>query len=654
MVSYSGVAVALAMVGVLGMSVSMARASPYQGLGAESIDPAFVVKHAPPPVPPELANKIHRLLGKRTPGLGIPTEDGKRLVFSWNVTGVSQVWRVDGPRQFPLQLTGGEDHTTPVGLTPDGKIVLVSRDHNGEENPGLYYLSIEGGELTVIQHLPKVQTFYEFTSHDGRYIYFRANDRVSDSYAIYRFDRQTKAKELVFDQPGIWSVQDFLPSGTLLLGKETGSLTSEVFSFDPVIMKLAPLFGQGEKTEWKVRYGAHPGEYLVLTNKFGDFQRLYRYANKTFAPLTPDIAWDISDYRINEGRTKILYTVNEGGYTRFAALDARTFKPLAGPQSPPEADHVFNGNISRSGRFMMFGVNLPRALDKNYLYDWEKRTLTEWTIGSAPELDVSSFVPAKLEHFPMRDGSKIPVFVRRSPQCEKALCPVIVDFHGGPEGQAYPGLNPYAQMFVDAGFIFVQPNVRGSEGYGKKSMALDDGPKRLSVITDIADVSHYIRKNWKVNGVAPKIGITGGSYGGYVTFMAATYFADENVCDAAAAYVGIVDLVSFLHHTAPYRRPLRISEYGDPVKDLDVLKKLSPFTHVGKLKIPLFIAHGLNDPRVPIGEAKMMFEAAQAKGVPTELIIFPNGGHGGMNQADTAVNWAHTLRWFEKHLQGKK
>src|SRR5262249_18728035 len=164
-------------------------------------------------------------------------------------------------------------------------------------------------------------------------------------------------------------------------------------------------------------------------------------------------------------------------------------------------------------------------------------------------------------------------------------CPVVVYFHGGPEGQATAGFSGFAQLFVEAGFVLVQPNVRGSEGYGKAWLDADNGPKRLAVVTDIEDCARYIRASWGKDGKPPKIGVTGGSYGGYSTLMAMTYFA--GAFDAGVQEVGISNLLSFLNNTAPYRRILRISEYGDPVKDRDALIQLSPITHVKKLKAPL-------------------------------------------------------------------
>jgi dipeptidyl aminopeptidase/acylaminoacyl peptidase len=229
------------------------------------------------------------------------------------------------------------------------------------------------------------------------------------------------------------------------------------------------------------------------------------------------------------------------------------------------------------------------------------------------------------------------------------LCPVVVEFHGGPEAQSQPGFSPYVQMFVDAGFIFIQPNVRGSSGYGKKWIDADNGPKRLNVITDIEDCGIYVRKAFAKDGKAPKVGVTGGSYGGYATLMAMTYFS--GAYDAGVSEVGIANLLTFLENTAPYRRALRVSEYGDPVKDRAALVKLSATTYVDRVKAPLLVIQGVNDPRVPVGEALLMHQALTDRGVPTGLILFSDEGHGASKRSNQVLSIGHTIAFFEKHLK---
>jgi len=228
-------------------------------------------------------------------------------------------------------------------------------------------------------------------------------------------------------------------------------------------------------------------------------------------------------------------------------------------------------------------------------------------------------------------------------------CPVVVEFHGGPEAQATPGFSPYAQLFLDAGFVFVEPNVRGSDGYGKAWLDADNGRKRLDVISDIDDAGKWVRANWGRNGKPPKVGVTGGSYGGYSTLVAMTMFA--GTYDAGAASVGISNLETFLRNTAPYRRILRISEYGDPDKDAESLRKLSPVTYLDRVKAPLLVVQGVNDPRVPAGEAIQLHDALEKRGVSSPLILFADAGHGTSKRADQALWVGHVLKFLEENLK---
>jgi dipeptidyl aminopeptidase/acylaminoacyl peptidase len=307
---------------------------------------------------------------------------------------------------------------------------------------------------------------------------------------------------------------------------------------------------------------------------------------------------------------------------------------------------------------VVLGVETAKAPRSAHVLDWETGKLESWTVASAPEMETSRFAVARLEHYPARDGTQIPMFVRYPEGCDpeqgapKGPCPVLVEFHGGPEGQAVPGFSARLQTFIDAGFIFAQPNVRGSDGYGKTWLDADNGPKRLAVITDIEDAARHLRQRLAKDGKAPRIGVYGGSYGGYSTLMAMTMFA--GAYDVGVSVVGISDLRTFLRNTAPYRRQLRTSEYGDLEKDADALAKLSPSTYLEKVQDPLLLIQGVDDPRVPAGEAVQIYEAMKAKGLDAELILLAGEGHGAARRASQVMQHGHALRFFEEHLKEKK
>jgi dipeptidyl aminopeptidase/acylaminoacyl peptidase len=625
------------------------RSGGYSGLGAESVSPQEIARYAPPALDPRMSRKIQAMLDVRGSGTGLTTSRGDRQIFTSRTTGTTQIWRQDGPMKFPVQLTGGEDRTTALALAPDDSFIAVSRDVGGEENPGLYLLSLEGGPLKLVQHTPKVQTTLQYISDDSKALYFRANDRDPASYAIYRYDIKAERRELVFDDKGLWRIADHRGDASWLMVKLLGSTQHEVYEYDVKARKLTPLLGQGEAQQYDVEYGARPGQILVRTNKLGDFLRLYSFEAGKLTPITGDVKHDIEDFAIDESRTRIYYQVNENGHGKLFAIDARTYRPLALPRLP-EAEAVSLARVSRNGRFAELAIEGSTLVPQSVTYDWQTRRLTTWRVPSTPEIDPGTFARATLESYPARDGAQIPMFVRRPARCD-GPCPVIVDFHGGPEGQSKAEFSATAQLLVDAGFTVVEPNVRGSTGYGKTWLHADDGPRRLDVITDIEDAAKFIRTAWAKDGKPPRIGVTGGSYGGYSVLMAMTYFA--GAYDAGVEQVGISNLISFLMNTAPYRRILRISEYGDPVKDREALTQLSPITHVGKLKAPLLLMMGVNDPRVPVGEGLQIYKHLEQRKIPGGLILFADEGHGVAKRGNQVLAIGHTIAFFEKHLLGR-
>ena len=641
-------------------SAAAPAASAYAGHGVETIPAEVLAEYKPLPLKPEVSRRIQALMDVRAPGIGALAPDGKALFFSWSITGIGQIWKIDGPRHFPQQVTAGEDNTSLAAVTADGRWLVIQRDRKGEENPGLYLQAAAGGPLEAIQHMPGVQTHFEAVSSDSRYVYFTANDRKPDAYVVYRWDVTKKERQVVFDrQDGLWHVSDLKDDGRLLLRRETGSVTAEYFEWDPAKSALTPLIGQGETEEYDARYGAREGELVVLTNKLGEFRRLYSLRGKgdehswpagKLTPIGDDIKYDVDGFSIDRKRARVLYTVNEGGFTRPRALDAKTYRPVALP-SVPNADHVLFGETTPDARYTTVGVDDGRHPLHGYVLDWTTGKLESWHAPSTPEIDTTTFARAELMSYPARDGTKIPVLVRRPDpsRCGAGPCAVVVSFHGGPESQAKPGFSVGAQMFVDAGFVYVEPNVRGSDGYGKAWLHADDGPKRLDVISDIEDAAKWARASFAVGGQEPKVGIFGGSYGGYSVLMGMTLFA--GAYDAGVDIVGISDLRTFLRNTAPYRRILRISEYGDPEKDADALARLSPMTYVDRVQAPLMIMQGASDPRVPAGEAIQIHDAIARRGVPCSLAIFPDEGHGAQKRENRVLMLGGAVAFFEERLR---
>lgn len=632
----------------------------YQGHGIESIPKETLIKYAPPMLEPEMSNKLKKILDVSSPGMGILSPDKKTLYFSWKVTGNNQIWKIKGPQGFPVQLTSGQDQVYLNDVSPDGKFLILSKDANGQENPGIYKLDLQTGLIEMLYHKTKVRSRYSFISNDSQFIYFTSNEKKQDSFSIYRMNLKNRLIETLFDEQGTWDIADHLEKEKrLLLVKYNGSMQNEYFDYNTVTKELKPVIGQGELEEYNVVYVGRKNEYFVISNKTTDFKKLYLMSRGQLKPIGPDINFDISDFSIDESRSRLIYSINKNGYTEIGVLNTKSFKPIKIPNWPLpnnlQAEHIFAGQTTRDGRVTMLGIITPQSPRLSYSYDWNSRKLTQWVLPSAPEVNLNEFVKSELLYYETRDQVKIPMFVRFPVSCqlnkkERKNCPIIVRFHGGPASQALPGFSVISQAIVNEGFILVEPNVRGSEGYGKAWVKSDDGPNRENVITDIVDASIWIKTNWKnSDGSTPKIGVTGGSYGGYSTLMAMTRFSGSY--DAGVAVVGMSDLISFLNNTAPYRRHLRIAEYGDPVKDKDALMKLSPINFIDQVKNPLMIIQGANDPRVPVGEAIQIHETLLKKKISSQLIIFADEGHGAVKKENQILEYGHIIDFFKKHLK---
>ncbi len=636
---------------LLSCSHKQKEAASYQGIGTDSVKLAEIEKYSPTKLSNELAGKINLMLDIQTPGAGMLHPNGKALFFTWRVSGNTQIWKLNSPQGFPVQMTGGKDSTKLSQITPDGKYLIIERDVDGQENPGLYLQSVEGGPLIKIYHQAKVKTTFQFVSDDSQWIYFTNNEIAADSYAIYRVNIsniQNLKKEMVYNEPGLWGISDY-KKNLLLLVKLTGSRTREYFTYDLESKKIVPVIGQKIPEEYLVGFSAHPEEFIVLTPEIGNFQKLYTYKiGGKLKPITENMNYDITSLSMDRNRQRISYEINKNGYTELHVLDAKTYKPISLPKFP-NADHVFLGATSFNSKISMITVITSQAPRISYSYNWETKKLTQWTLPSAPEINLKKFVPSTLEYYTSRDGVKIPMFVRRPEACINKNCPVVVHFHGGPEGQSIAGFHTVSQLFIDENIIFVEPNVRGSVGYGKDWLNSDNADKRLKVITDIEDVSQFIKKSWSYNGVTPKIGVMGWSYGGYATLYAMTRFTGSY--DSGVALVGMSNLLTFLNNTAPYRRKLRATEYGDPEKDKEALIKLSPMTYLDQLKSPLLIIQGANDPRVPVGEAIQIHKSLQAKNIKSDLIIFADEGHGTQKKENRILELGHTLNFFLQTLK---
>lgn len=631
-------------------STSHKKSREYVGHGGDSVTDEIVEKFSAGPISDDLKHEIEKMNEVRPIGMGHLSDNGKKMFFSWPVTGINQIWRLDGPNRFPIQMTGGEDQTTLEDVLHDNTAIILSRDYKGDEYPRIYSQSILGGPLSLLAGGDKLKTNYLGQDEKGLNIYYSVNDLGPTVFGIYKLNMRTLAKELLFKGEGLWWIADKRENGEMIIGHAIDNIAKEYFKFNEMAKKLTPLLGQKEKENYLLKFGRKKNEYLVLTNKFTDQNILYSYLNGQFKRISKTSSFDVENFSIDPLRKRILYLLNEGGHVNSYALDAVSKKEIDMPRGYEQAIHSYFGMSTPDAKFTILGKSFYNRPSTTYVYNWKTKKSVPWTFSSSPEIDTSSFSRFQLEYYPAEDGTLIPMFVKRPERCLRKSCPVIVQFHGGPEGQSIPNFDPKAELFTSRGYVYVWPNIRGSSGLGKAWLHADNGPKRLKVVSDIRDCARYIRKTWSYEGVVPKIGVTGGSYGGYATLLAMTKYAGE--FDAGISVVGMSSLVSFLENTADYRRYLRESEYGELLKDREALLQLSPMTYIDQIKGPLLIIQGVSDPRVPVGEAIQMHSAIEKKNIPSKLILFSDEGHGIRKRKNRTMYIGHSLMFFEKHLRG--
>ena len=573
-------------------------------------------EYAPEPIAAALRRRVDDVARIHGVEAGIPSADGRKVIAA-------------------------------SGLMPDGDHVVVERSLAWGEQQ-LYVESTASHQKIIVEER-HLRAEHLRISDDGRWVYFRVNDRQADRLTLYRFDWARGVREEVFDEPGYWTIEDLRPDGTLLLAKLTSETSHEIYEYSPT-EALRPLLGQGEENEWEARYDGD-GQIIARGAHGGDKARLWHWKGGVLTPVTPESTHEVADFRLLLHGTRVVYTTNEQGFTRLHALDLTTLDVIGMPTFPD--DVVRLGSVSPGGgRFVTFTVSGARRPQASYLLDGATGEAIPSPGLHPREWNTQNFAKASVDTYPARDGTRIPFVLRIPLRCEHpdGPCPVVVRFHGGPEDQATPDFCPLCELLAEGGYIVVEPNIRGSSGYGRAWLHADDRENRLRVLTDIEDAAAYARGAFSVGGVVPRVGALGASFGGYAALVGMSIFA--GAYDAGVSIMGQSDLVTLVRGSS-ITCVAGVREYGDPDDDgdRDYLRRLSPLTYADRVRAPLMFLHGAEDPRVPVGESVQMRDALARRGFDAPMIIFPHEGHG-FNYEDFVLELAYTLAFFDAHLKG--
>jgi dipeptidyl aminopeptidase/acylaminoacyl peptidase len=353
---------------------------------------------------------------------------------------------------------------------------------------------------------------------------------------------------------------------------------------------------------------------------------------------------ELDGFQVNEQGTLASLAWNVAGKTELAFIDLQSGRTTKGPELPAELSGP--GTFSRDGRLLALTISGAAAPPDVWVMDVVTKQFRQVTHSPHPGTDLSQLVRPELVRFKSFDGLGLSGWLYR-PQGQAGPQAYVVSFHGGPEGQERPSFRSDYQALLAQGIGVFAPNVRGSSGFGKKFINLDNGELRFNGIKDIKSAVDYLLNN----GLADprRIGITGGSYGGYMTLEGVTEFPD--LFAAGVDLYGMVNFFTFFEHTEPWMAAISTVEYGDPKTQVDLLRALSPLGKLDQIKAALMVQHGANDTNVPVVEAEQVVENLKKRGVPVEYILFPDEGHGWRKTANRVRSDVALVQFFSKYLK---
>jgi len=605
---------------------------------------AFTATAAAAPVP------IQPYLDIR--GQSVPAyAPNEAIAFFTSVTGVPQVWKTERTNAYPVQLTYGTQRAQFATFLPDGRL-LYGSDRNSDENTQFYIANGDGSNTKRLLPGDGDDVRHEFSSisPDGHFVAFTSNAADRGVFNPYVLNLQTGALTALSPGPVEAYAGAFSHDGKKVL------VIARRSNFDSNLSVV------DLKTRASIPFTKHTGNALFecagflpdnrtavcTTDKGREFVTRALVDTKTGAIhfLEPD-RYDADDLTLSGDGKLAAYVRNVDGNGRLVVSNAATGKTLLVPQPPERAgvpsDLAFDAPAKHLAYTFSGGQHPGEILET----DMASGKTIGRTRASLAGLSRSSFIEPKLITWKSFDGRTISGWLYK-PASTGGSYPVVLDIHGGPEGQTRPTFAPIDQYFAAHGYAVLAPNVRGSTGYGRTYLHLADVRKREDSVRDIHAAYQYLT----AHGADPKrVAVYGGSYGGYMVLASLTLYPEDFA--AGVDVVGIANWVTFLQNTSAYRRANREATYGSLEKDKDFLASISPIAHVDRVKAPLLIFMGKNDPRVPANEGQQMADALKARNVPVDLTIFPDEGHGIGRYENRVKAYTQIAAFLDKYLAAR-
>ena len=556
--------------------------------------------------------------------------DGEQLSFLLDTTGIPEVWSLDGPERWPVQRTFGDERVLFCTHPPEGTELVYGRDEGGNERTQFFKLDADDGTVTPLTATPDAKHYWGGFSHDGDRFAFASNRRDEAAFDVYTQGLDDRGDEatMVYEGDGILSPVGFDPADERLLVIESHS------SFDQDVYVLDLSNGErhhltpheGPVRFQSTRWGPDGDGVYCVTDLDADTLNLARIdaADGTIDTVVEDADWNIDGVAIDDESDNLVYSRNVDGYTELTV--GRFDGPTTIETFPtPDLPAGTAGGVSFGPDGERFALSAAsRTVNTNvYVIETETGATERWTAAPTAGIPPETFRAPELVHVDSFDELEVPGFLTLPENAPDGEMPVIVDVHGGPESQRRPSFGGLYQYFLANGYALFEPNVRGSSGYGKAYTHLDDVEQRMDSVADLDACAAWLADHEAID--PDRIAVMGGSYGGFMVLAAMTAYPDRWA--AGVDIVGIANFVTFLENTGAWRRSHREAEYGSLAEDREFLESISPINHVEKIRAPLFVIHGANDPRVPVVEAEQIAEAA-AEHVPVETLIFEDEGHG--------------------------
>ncbi len=568
---------------------------------------------------------------------------GERLAFVYEATGDPQAFVLSTPDAWPRPLTAIDDRVIFAKWSPARPVLVVGTAPPGEESVAYHRLDADGS--TPLTDAPEATHRWGGWSHGGDRFAFTANRRDPSAFDVYVRDVDDESADLVYEGDGWFDVLGWSPDdGSLAVRRTRSASDVDLFRLSLPDGEVGHVTPPEEARYRSVNWGPEGQALYLVTDYEADTSYVARLDLESgdLAPVLDGGDWNVDGINLHAPSGRFVYGLNVDGYSEFRA------GRLTGPTetealSVPETPDGVMGEVAfaPSGERVAMTVSTRAAVPNVYVVDLSAGTCQRWTGSRLVGLADRSLVRPTVIRYESFDGLEVPALLS-VPADADGPRPAVVDLHGGPEKQRRPDFSGRVQAFLDAGYVVLEPNVRGSAGYGAEYAGLDDGRNRPDVVEDVRAGTEWLADHHAVD--PDRVALFGSSYGGYLALLAATTYPDRwaGVVEVA----GITDLLTFLENTSPSRRPLRVAEYGSPEDDSEFLAEISPVNRAADLAVPLLAVHGENDARVPVEETLQFVEAAREAGAEVESHVLEDEAH----TITDAENRVRVQRWVQSFL----